>query len=110
MAKAEAMAPVPMRDLAPNPVVTVRPVRRIPMVVQPTPVVALVAISRAATGPNAVHVLPSKAWRTTMMRNPPSILKTITSPVPTRIWAPKAVSTPLATNQVAAQAVNPTRP
>ena len=47
---------------------------------------------------------------TTLTVNHRRILRTITNPVPTRIWAPKAVSMPLVTSQAVAQAANPIPP
>ena len=92
MEKAEAMAPVPMQAHAQNPVVTVHHVQRIPTVVKPTPVVALVATSRAATGPSAVHAQPPLACRVMILSiNLLRItVKMISNPVPMRTWAPKA--------------------
>ena len=69
------------------------------------------ATNRAATAPNAVRALMlGQACHTTMMRNRPNILKTTFNHAPTRTWARKAASTPLATNQVAALAASPTPP
>ena len=104
------MAHAPTQAHAPNPVATAHLALPTPVAAKDTQAVALVATSRAATGQSAVHALPSKAWRTTMMRNHPSILKTTSSPAPMRTWVRKAASTPLATNQAAAQAASPTPP
>jgi hypothetical protein len=106
------MAPVHLRAPALNRVATAR-------LVQPTPAVAVkvstaaaqAATNHAAIGPSAVRARQQpKACRMTMTRNRPSILKMISSPARTRIWARKAASTPLATSRAAAQAVNLTRP
>jgi hypothetical protein len=67
--------------------------------------------NRAATAPNAVRALVlGQACHTTMMRKRPNILRTTFNHAPTRTWARKAASTPLATNQVAALAASPTPP
>jgi hypothetical protein len=87
------MAPVPMQAHAPNPVATALPVRRIPMVVQRTPVVALVAINRAATDQSVVHAQPPLACRVMIssINRLRITVKMISNPVPMRIWVPKVV-------------------
>ena len=106
------MAPVHLRAPGLNRVATAH-------LVPPTPVAAVkvstaaaqAATNRAVIGPSAVRARRQpKACRMTMTRNRPSILKMISSPAPTRIWAPKAASTPLATSRAAVQAVSLIRP
>lgn len=90
MAKPLAVATlVAQPALVLSPEETALPARPIQVAAKATQ--AVVAINHAVTATTAGLAQAQRlAHRMTLMRNPPSILKTISNPVPMPIWARKA--------------------